>query len=71
MGFNSGFKGLMARYQGLYHTNEKNVLLNRYQELDSEDDTTIFPSFPSYWVNNKSFLLSANEKKKTIIYNYF
>lgn len=61
---------LMARYQGHYHTNEKDVLLNRYKILDSGDDRTIFPSFPSYWVNNIGFLHSANEKK-TIIFNYF
>lgn len=44
---------LTARYQGLYHTNLKNVLLIRVQELDNEDDRTIFPSFPAYWVNKK------------------
>jgi hypothetical protein len=57
---------LMARYQGLYHTKEKKKLLIRFQELDSEDDRTIFPSFPAYWVNKKGSLHSASEKKTII-----
>jgi len=61
---------LTARYQGLYHTNEKNVLLIRVQELDNEEDRTIFPSFPAYWVNKKGCLHSASQRK-TIIYEYF
>ena len=54
----------MARYPGLYHTNEKNVLLIRFQGLDNEDDRMISPSFPAYWVNKKGCLHSANEKRK-------
>lgn len=57
----------MARYQGLYHTNEKNVLLIRFQELDSEDDRTIFPFFSAYWVNKKGSLHSASEKNNNIL----
>ena len=54
----------MACYQGLYHTNEKNVLLIRLQELDNEDDRMIFPSFPAYRVNKKGHFHSASEKKQ-------
>jgi hypothetical protein len=54
----------MACYQGLCHTNERNSLLIRFQELDSEDNRTIFPSFPAYWVNKTGSLHSESERKK-------
>jgi hypothetical protein len=55
----------MVRYQGRYHTNEKNVLLNPFQELDNQEDRTIFPSSTAYWVNKKAHFI--REAKKTII----
>ena len=53
----------MTRYQGLHHTNEKNELLIRFQDLDCDDNRKIFPlSLVAGYIKKALFIQQARKK---------